>query len=157
MSHGNDLEDLDQEHHRAAFWAGRELLNAGDSPGALPHLREAFEADSEHAQTRSYYGLCIGLEEQSYREALDLCMSAVRREFFNPDLYVNVARLNIAFGFKAEGMRFLRRAQMIDPANAAVGVLRTELGLRRPPVLGFLRRGHALNRLLGSARSALVG
>ena len=78
--------------------------------------------------------------------------SAARRrsqEFFNPELYHNLARLHLAFGFKAEAVRYLRRGLMIDPANASITESMRELGVRRRPPLGFLRRQNVLNRWLG--------
>ena len=135
---------------------GRELLDRGATGEALDCLRAAHEADREHAQLRSYYGLCLALHERRYREGLDLCQAALKQEFFNPDLYLNVARLNLTFGFKVEGLRFLRRAQMIDPENDRVGCVLRELGYRSAPVLRFLPRGHMLNRWLGSARHLLT-
>jgi tetratricopeptide (TPR) repeat protein len=133
----------------------RELLETGDAEAAMQKLRPVFDEDRAHAQVRSYYGLTLGLARRRYQEALDLCQSAVKQEFFNPDLYVNVARLNLAFGFKAESLRYLRRARMIDPGNAAINRLLDELGPRATPVLSFLPRRHLLNRWLGTARYAL--
>ena len=67
-------------------------------------------------------------------------------------LYLNMARLNLAFGFTSEALRYLRRGKMIDPANADIEAVMQELGLRVSPVLVFLPRRHVLNRWLGNAR-----
>jgi hypothetical protein len=67
----------------------------------------------------------------------------------NPELYHNLARVHLAFGFKAEAIRYLRRGLMIDPANAAMLTELNELGMRRSPTLSFLPRRHPMNRLLG--------
>jgi tetratricopeptide (TPR) repeat protein len=133
----------------------RELLDQGEAESAMQKLRPVFDEDRAHAQVRSYYGLTLGLARRRYQEALDLCQSAVKQEFFNPELYVNVARLNLAFGFKAESLRYLRRARMIDPGNAAINRMLDELGPRATPVLSFLPRRHLVNRWLGNARYAL--
>jgi len=140
----------------AVIARGRELLFQGEAEAAVQCLRPVFDQDPAHAQVRSYYGLAIGLARGRYHEALDLCQSAVKQEFFNPDLYLNVARLNLCFGFKAEALRYLRRARMIDPANPSIRELYGELGFRSQPVLRFLPRRHVLNRWLGSARAVFV-
>lgn len=140
----------------AVLARGRALLGQGEAEAAVQCLRPIFDEDRAHAQVRSFYGLAIGLARGRYHEALDLCSSAVKQEFFNPDLYINVARLNLAFGFKAEALRYLRRAKMIDPANPSIEGLFAELGFRSDPVLRFLPRRHLLNRWLGSARSVFV-
>lgn len=134
----------------------RDLLRQGDPEAALQVLRPVFDGNRAHAQVRSFYGLSLGLARGRYHEALDLCQSAVKQEFFNPDLYLNVARLNLAFGFKAESLRYLRRARMIDPGNIAIDALLDDLGSRGEPVLRFLPRRHVLNRWLGSARHVLT-
>ena len=90
--------------------------------------------------------------ERRFDRAMELCQSAAKQEFFNPDLYLNMARLNLAFGFTSEALRYLRRGKMIDPANADIEAVMQELGLRVSPVLVFLPRRHVLNRWLGNAR-----
>ena len=134
----------------------RELLDQGDAEAAIQTLRPVFDDDRAHAQIRSWYGLALGLARHRYHEAHELCQSAVRQEFFNPELYLNVARLNLAFGFRAESLRYLRRARMIDPGNQSIELLLEELGPRSAPMLAFLPRRHLLNRWLGSARHALT-
>ena len=136
--------------------AARELLDQGDAEAAVQRLRPVFDEDRAHAQIRSWYGLALGLSRNRYHEAHDLCQSAVRQEFFNPELYLNVARLNLAFGFRAESLRYLRRARMIDPGNQSIQLLLEQLGPRSAPVLPFLPRRHLLNRWLGTARHALL-
>ena len=131
------------------FCRGEAELEAGRHGAALEHFRAAHRLDPTSARFRSFYGLCIGLEESRFDRALDLCRAAAKEEFFNPVLYHNLARVHLVFGFKAEAIRYLRRGLMIDPANAAIRQALAQLGVRRRPVLGFLRRRHVLNRLFG--------
>ena len=137
-----------EEHYRR----GRERLDQGDDTGALEHFRTAHGLDRENPRYRSHYGLGLALVERRFDQALELCRSAAKEEFFNPELYHNLARVHLAFGFKAEAIRYLRRGLMIDPANRAMSEALAALGRRRPPVLSFLPRKHPLNRLLGRVR-----
>ena len=116
---------------------------------ALGHFREANRLDPGSAQYRSFFGLALGLCERRWDQALELCRSAARDEFFDPTHYHNLARLHLAFGFKAEAIRLLRRGLMIDPGNEPIASSLADLGVRRRPPLGFLRRENALNRWLG--------
>ncbi len=137
------------------FQRGQECLRS-DQPGtALEHFRAAHSLQRENPRYQSYYGLCVALVERRFNKALELCSAAVKEEFFNPDLYLNLARVHMAFGFKAEGMRYLRRALMIDPESAAARTELRTLGERGRPVLRFLPRRHLLNRWLGRARQRL--
>ncbi|MCC6639887.1 MAG: tetratricopeptide repeat protein [Deltaproteobacteria bacterium] len=137
------------------FQKGQEWLRARQPGAALEHFRVANALQRDNARYRSFYGLCIGLVERRFSKALELCNAAVKDEFFNPDLYLNLARVHMAFGFKAEGMRYLRRALMIDPSSATAQAELARLGERRRPVLGFLPRRHPINRWLGRARQRL--
>lgn len=131
------------------FHRGGAALELGKHAEALEHFRSAHRLDPTSARMRSFYGLCLGLSERRFDKALELCRSAAKEEFFNPTLYHNLARVHLAFGFKAEGVRYLRRGLMIDPSSAPILEELRRLGVRRRPVLGFLGRQHALNRWLG--------
>ena len=134
-----------QEHFRQ----GREELRGEVLDRALAHFRTAHRLDPGSAQFRSFYGLVLGLCERRWEQALELCRSAARDEFFDPIHYHNLALLHLAFGFKAEGLRLLKRGLMIAPGHEEILDSLRSLGVRRRPPLGFLRRGNALNRWLG--------
>ncbi len=135
---------------------GRELLAVGQFGGALEHFRNAHNLDRANPRYRSFYGLGLALVERRFDRALELCRSAAKEEFFNPELYHNLARVHLAFGFKAEAIRYLRRGLMIDPGNGEMIQELRSLGMRRAPVLGFLPRRHPINRLLGRLRRSWV-
>jgi tetratricopeptide (TPR) repeat protein len=134
-----------EEHFRR----GEEALTRGEKGLALEHFQTAHRLDPVSPRYRSYYGLAVGLVERRLDRALDLCRSAAREEFFQPLHYHNLAQLHLAFGFKAEAIRYLRRGLMIDPDNEGIHQALGRLGVRRRPPLGFLRRQSFLNRWLG--------
>ncbi len=129
---------------------GCSMLEAGQSEAALAYFRTAFSQNPGNARIRSYLGLCVGLVERRFDQSRELCQVALDQEFFNPELYLNMARVHLCFGFKSEAIRYLRRGKMIDPANLEIQQALAGLGPRRRQVLGFLPRRHVLNRLLGS-------
>jgi len=131
------------------FRRGESALAGGDPAAALEHFEISKRLEPANARYRSFYGLCLGLAERRFDKALELCRSSAKEEFFNPILYLNLAHLHLSFGFKAEGIRFLRRGLMIDPHNVLILDEMQRLGLRRRPLIGFLRRSHMLNRWLG--------
>jgi tetratricopeptide (TPR) repeat protein len=119
---------------------------------AFEYFRTAHSLDPSNARYRSYYGLGLALVERRFNEGLELCRSAAKEEFFNPDLYHNLARVHLAFGFKAEALRYLRRGLMIDAAHSGMLDDLRQLGVRRLPMLRFLPRRHPFNRWLGRLR-----
>jgi len=141
-----------EEHFRQ----GEGALAEEEYPRALEHFRAAQRLDPASARYRSFYGLSLALAERRFDKALELCRSAAKEEFFNPRLYHNLAQVHLAFGFKAEAIRYLRRGLMIDPADESIAENLTRLGVRRRPPLRFLPRRHGLNRLLGRIRRRFV-
>ncbi len=134
------------------FRRGRAALDRNDYEVALEHFRTAQRVEPSSPRYRSYYGLCLGIAKRRFDQALELCRSAAKEEFFNPELYRNLAQVHLAFGFKAEGIRFLRRGLMIDPENQSILDDMQALGVRRRPPLGFLPRRHVINRWIGMIR-----
>ncbi len=137
-----------EEHFRR----GRAALESGKHASALEHFRVAHKVEPTSPRYRSYYGLCLGISKRRFDQALELCRSAAKEEFFNPELYRNLAQVHLAFGFKAEAIRYLRRGLMIDPANQQILEDLRDLGVRRRPSLDFLPRSHLINRWLGFVR-----
>ena len=131
------------------FRRGSEALAADAGPDALRHFRSAHRLEPANPLYASHYGLALGLVERRLDRALGLCREAAKEEFFNPVHYHNLARLHLAFGFKAEAVRYLRRGLMIDPDNAQIAQEIRRLGVRRRPPLSFLRRQNLLNRWMG--------
>lgn len=138
------------------FEQGFVLFHRGENEQALVCFHSAHDAEPDHARARSYLGVCIAICERDLEEALVLCTSASKQEFFNPEVYLNLARVYLHFGFKNQGCRFLMRGQMIDPANTEIQQALQKLGARTNPVLRFLPRHHFINRWLGSARHTLT-
>jgi tetratricopeptide (TPR) repeat protein len=100
-------------------------------------------------------GLCLAYVERDFEQARTLCESAAKQEFFNPDLYWNLARVYLLFGRRAEALRYLRRGLMIDPGHTRIHDELERLGRRGRPMLPFLPRRPPLNRALGSARNLI--
>jgi Flp pilus assembly protein TadD len=132
------------------------LIANDDFASARVLLEAANRVDPEDPRVLSNLGLCIAYTERRFERAVWLCNTAAKSEFFNPEHYLNLARVHFAFGFRADGRRYLLRGQMIDPGNQAITRALKELGARNEPVLRFLPRGHLLNRWLGSARHVFV-
>jgi predicted Zn-dependent protease len=149
----NQNEFTVAEHHRR----GVALLEGGHGHEAFEHLSRAYLMDPQNARYRSSYALALALVRGQFMGAVELGRAAVRQEFYNPDLYLNLARVYLAFGFKADAVRFLRRGLMVDPDHDRCQRMLRELGVRRRPPIRFLPRGHGLNRLLGRLQARLLG
>ncbi len=141
-----------EEHYRR----GLALMEAGHGQDGLEHLSRAYLTDPQNACYRSAYALALALVRQQFTGAVELARGAIRQEFYNPELYLNLARIYLAFDFKAEAIRFLKRGLMVDPDCASLQGGLAELGIRRRPPLRFLPRTHAANRFLGRLQARLA-
>jgi tetratricopeptide (TPR) repeat protein len=134
------------------FQQGLVLFHREEIEQARVCFHAAHDCEPNHARARSYLGVSVAVCERRFEEALALCTSASKQEFFNPEVYLNLARVYLCFGLKSEGCRFLKRGQMIDPANLEIQQALEELGSRKHPPVRFLPRHHFINRLLGRTR-----
>jgi len=86
-----------------------ENIAAGRYDDAFELLSSAAQLAPEHARIRSLLGLSIAYVERDFARARRLCESAAKQEFFNPDVYLNLARVYLVFGRRSEALRYLRR------------------------------------------------
>jgi tetratricopeptide (TPR) repeat protein len=159
-----DQEELRMINQRAenSFREGRQLLDAGRPRDALTFFKSAMtldelECEQGHGQARyrSYYGLCLCLTRNGMRDALLHCRKATETENFSPDLWWNLGRVALAVRHNGEAYRAFEQGLRCESNH--LGILRDikRLGIRRPPTLSFLPRGHALNVVLGRLRAKL--
>jgi tetratricopeptide (TPR) repeat protein len=153
METGNGHEFTSEEHYRR----GLALLEGGHGSDAFEHLSRAYLADPQSARFRSAYALGLALVKGQFLGAVELARAAVRQEFYNPDLYLNLARIYLTFDCRAEAVRYLRRGLMVDPESDRLRRKLGDLGIRRRPPIRFLPRGHLFNRLIGRLHSRVAG
>ena len=103
----------------------------------------------------SYLGYGIAREENRVKEGLALCQHALKKEFYQPDNYANLARTYLLSGRRLGAFKALRRGLRAAPRHSALRVIRREMGIRRRPLFPFFPRSHAINRFLGRLRYAL--
>lgn len=132
-----------------------EKMARNHAHAARHDLEAALAHAPEHPQLLSCYGWCVALLGEIDR-GIGLCERAVRQHPEDTMLRLNLGRtLRLAGENKAAHRAFLRAWQQNkrDPAPAAE---LARMGIRRPPPLGFLSRGHWCNRMLGRLRSRLL-
>jgi tetratricopeptide (TPR) repeat protein len=105
----------------------------------------------------SYLGYARARVQGRLREGLKLCRWAVRMEAYQPEIYLNLARVLRLVGDRRQAIEALDRGLQIDPGNPSLVRQRFELGWRQAPTFSFLPRRHVANRLLGRLRFRFKG
>ena len=138
-----------------SFTKGIESVGRGDFLSGLAYFEAAMELAKKVEKVPppprylSFYGLCLAMVSTKIQTALELCESAVAVEFYNPDLFHNLARVHLRMGRRDRAYPALLRGLQLNPSHRGIlGDLRT-LGRRRRPILPFLARTNPLNKYLG--------
>lgn len=100
----------------------------------------------------SYYGLCTALLNHDVKRGLEHCRAALKREFFHPDLYLNLGKVYLMASQKASAVHIFYKGLKLDDSHKGILSELKRLGIRTTPIIRFLPRGHFLNRVLGQIR-----
>ncbi|NOY45988.1 MAG: hypothetical protein GXP50_11145 [Deltaproteobacteria bacterium] len=85
------------------------------------------------------------------------CFEAIRQGASGPDLYAVLVTLLLASGDRARAHRVLREGLRRAPGHPVLRRQMEAMGVRKPPVVGFLPRSHPVNRWLGRVRHRYRG
>ncbi|MBI5642195.1 MAG: hypothetical protein HY954_01825 [Deltaproteobacteria bacterium] len=127
---------------------GMGFARAGDYAEAL----RVFDEDlcfTQHPTAMSYYALSLANVEGNYDKAISLCLMAAEKEFYNPEIYLNLGRIFLLNGQKSVAVRAFRKGLKFDNSNHSLLHEMRNLGVRRRPVLTFLPRQNVVNKYLG--------
>jgi len=102
-----------------------------------------------------YLGLGTALFQNDYQKAVRLCEVGIKLSPIHSEGYVSLARVHNRFGDRKRALDAIRDGLQASSCNAELVAFRTQMGIRRPPVIPGLSRGHRLNRILGLWRHRL--
>jgi tetratricopeptide (TPR) repeat protein len=97
----------------------------------------------------SYYALCIAHVRKDYENAISLCITALKREFFSPGIYVNLGRILIVSDRKAQALKAFRKGLSIDDTHPGIVRELNAMGVRRRPLIPYFSRENPVNKLFG--------
>jgi hypothetical protein len=144
-------QDLEEEMRR-----GIECCRRDDWDRGLYYLGRVAAADRSSALPGLYYsylGYGIARCQRRVQEGLKLCRHSIKVQFYEPENYLNLARTCLLANERTEAVFAVIDGLKVDRQNLELQALHRELGIRRPPVLGFLARSNPLNLLLGRVRA----
>ena len=95
----------------------------------------------------SYQGLCQVCSGDI--SGLNLCRRAAAMETIQARVYVNLALAELKLTHRKRACSAVKIGFSIDPTDPSLLRLRDSMGVRRTPLLPFLKRENPLNRWLG--------
>lgn len=120
--------------------------------GGYKDALKVFDEDlcfTQHPTAMSYYALCLAKVEGNFDKAISLCLIAAEKEFYNPEIYLNLGRIFLLNGQKSVAVKAFRKGLKIDNSHYAILSEMKRLGIRRRPVFSFLSRQSMVNKYLG--------
>lgn len=136
----------------------KDLLRSKNKKRALRVLSDALQEYPTDPFLLSYYGCLEAVANKNYKVGIDICHEAIEglkkrvpfgEEFFYPVFYLNLGRACLAAGKKEEAVNAFQRGLETDGENKDLLWEVRKLGLRRKPVVPFLRRSNPINRYIG--------
>lgn len=96
----------------------------------------------------SFLGYCVARERGQVSRGTELCMISLEHDPNNPEHYLNLGKIQLLSGNRAEALRILREG-VARGENAELMAVLNEFGKRKSPLIPFLPRTNPLNKFLG--------
>jgi Tfp pilus assembly protein PilF len=143
-----------KEQH-ALFRRAMDAQSQGRGRSAARLFRNLIESGSADPKHLSYGGLCVAIEGEDVKTGLAWCERAVELAFYDPQMYINLARLHEQTGWKTQAAKVLRKGLRIDPDNRKLLAELNRLNPRQPNPISVLSRSHPVNRYLGRIKAEM--
>ncbi len=127
---------------------GIELAKEGLYTDAL-YVFDQNLSFTQNPLAMSYYALCLATAEGHYDKAISMCVMAAEKEFYNPEIYLNLGRIFLVNGQKRVAMKSFKKGLGYDISHEDIIEEVRRLGIRRSPTLSFLHRNNPVNRFFG--------
>ena len=138
---------MSNQDFRQLVKRGIAAADQGNTLDALLHLETAARLGSTPTLT-SYLGYCMARERRQFKAGTGLCRQALLKEPEQAVHYLNLGRVLLAADEKRLAITTFQRGLKRGRHRLILEELK-KLGMRKPPVVPFLSRGHSLNRFLG--------
>lgn len=146
-------QDSKKKSAEKEFAQALAALAVEDTQAALASIERALRL-CDTPEWYSYLGYCIARQRGQHRKGLELCRESLALEPDNPAHYLNLGRVYLAKGDKAEALRIWREGMTKGGSPELVQQLE-RLGTRNRPAIPVLTRRNPLNRFIGILLSRL--
>lgn len=141
----------------ALFRKALAAYRNGNTRDAAAHLQYLLAEGTTDPRHLSYGGLLMATIQGRTREGRKLCERAAEIGFYDPQIFLNLARVYQHVGWKDDAVEALRKGLRLDPDNVGLRQMLKRLNPRRKTPIGSLGRSHFLNKYLGKIRHRWFG
>lgn len=134
------------------------LLQRRNNRRALELLTFALQEYPDEPFLLSYYGCLEAVINKNLAYGIDTCKRAldilnerspVSKEIFSPTFYLNLGRAYVAAGQKQDAIKAFETGLSFDQENKDLLWEAHKLGIRRKPVIPYLKRTNPINKYIG--------
>ena len=145
---------MSREAAERSFGRGKQCLSVGDALAALAYFEAALRLAGQAGKTAppsyfSYYGLSLAYATGQIPDAVRACRRALKLEFYNAELYLNLGKIYMLEGNRGAAFRTFRSGLTLESDHPGICREIERMGLRRRPPVPFLSRSNPVNRVLG--------
>ena len=137
------------ESSEGQFKEGLLFLKGNNLEKATKAFEKAYKGDKESAKYMSYYGMCAALRWGEIGLGIELCTTAVKKEFYRTEFYINLAKVYLKADNKKGALAVFKKGLRFDPENDTIHEEMVKLGDRKRAIIPFLRRSSPLNKFFG--------
>jgi tetratricopeptide (TPR) repeat protein len=129
------------------FSRGLDALDQGNTVSALSFFEKASQME-DNPRYRSYLAYCVAKERGQHKLSVSLCEEAIAQEPAHAGHYLNLGRIYLISGKRAEALKAFREG-MSHEADPRIIAELDRMGSRKSPPISFLNRNNPLNKYLG--------
>ena len=144
------------QDHQSLFRKAMEFRRHGRVKEAAALFRELVDGGSRDPKHLSYGGLVVATAEGDVKTGLGWCERALEIAFYDPQMYINLARLHEQTGWKSQAAEVLRRGLRVDPGNKRLLAEIDRINPRTKDAIPSLPRTHPVNKALGKLRAEVA-
>lgn len=131
------------------FDKGLALIKRGYPAEAIQCLEQVISLGHKGSACYSWLGLAMARSKWDMAKAEEFCKMAVKKDFYVPQYYVNLAEVYKLKGNKVKAIKTLEAGLELDCENKAILKELYKFGARRRPVIPILSRENPINKELG--------
>ncbi len=136
----------------------QSLLQKKENKAALKILVQALKRFPDEPFLLSYYGCLEAIIDRNYSYGIETCLRAIEQldettpfgqEIFYPVFYLNLGRAYLAAKKKNKATEAFQKGLSYDKENRDLLWEMTKLGMRRKPLIPYLKRSNPINKYIG--------